>query len=141
MKLAKLAVVTLAFGLAACGADAPNGVASATGAQEQPDVKIDPQLETFVAQARQDLAGRLDIEKAQIELVDAGFVTWPSSALGCPEPDTMYMQALVSGYRIRLRAGEALHHYHGAADKPPFHCPGKRVTSPATVSRSPNDVT
>lgn len=104
-------------------------------------MSIDPQLEPFVSQARQDLARRLEVDEAEITLVDAGFVTWPNSALGCPEPDMMYTQALVSGYRIRLRADGALHHYHSARDRPPSHCPTDRVTEPAAGSANSKDVT
>lgn len=104
-------------------------------------MSIDPQLEPFVSQAVDDLARRLDIDKAEIIVIDAGFVTWPNSALGCPEPDMMYTQALVPGYRIRLRADGALHHYHGAEDRPPSHCPADRVTDPAAESAGTKDVT
>jgi len=104
-------------------------------------MSIDPQLEPFVSQARGDLARRLEIDEAEISVVDAGFVTWPNSALGCPEPDMMYTQALVPGYRIRLRADGTLHHYHGAGDRPPSHCPTDRVSEPAaTGSKDSSDV-
>lgn len=96
--------------------------------------EIDPRLEPFAAEAAIALARRLEIDEAEIELAEAQFVTWPNSALGCLEPDTMYTQALVPGYRIRLIANGRSHHYHGARDRPPFYCPAERVSAPAADS-------
>lgn len=104
-------------------------------------MSIDPQLESFVSQARDDLARRLEIDETRITVIDAEFVTWPNGAVGCPEPDMMYTQALVPGYRIRLRAEGVLHHYHGSNDRPPFHCPAERVAEPAAGSTHSKDVT
>ena len=104
-------------------------------------MNIEPKLEPLVSTARSELARRLEIDEAEITLVGAGFVTWPSGALGCPEPDMMYTQALVPGYRIRLRAEGAIHHYHGSEGEPPFHCPAERVTEPAAGTAGPKDVT
>lgn len=123
-------MVVLAFGLAGCGG-APSDAGDDPAVGEKRNVNVDPQLEPFVSQAKRDLAGRLEIEESEVTLLDAGFVTWPNGALGCPEPDMMYTQALVPGYRIQLRAEDTLHHYHGAGDKSPFHCPAERVTKTA----------
>lgn len=102
--------------------------------------EIDPRLEPFVAEAASDLARRLKIDEVEIELAEAQFVTWPNSALGCPEPDIMYTQALVPGYRIRLIANGRSHHFHGARDRPPFHCPAERVSAPAAGSGESKDL-
>ena len=32
-------------------------------------------------------------------------MTWPSGALGCPEPGMLYTQALVPGYQVILDVG------------------------------------
>lgn len=141
MRYSILLMAILALGIAGCNADAPTDVAGAPDAKEERNVKIDPQLEPFVNQAVGDLARRLDIDASEITVLSAQFVTWPNSALGCPEPDMMYTQALVPGYRIRLRATGALHHYHGAADRPPSHCPAERVAEPAAGASNPKDVT
>jgi len=140
MRYSTQLIAILALGLAGCNAGAPEDAGETSGAEEELNMSIDPRLETFVSQARSDLARRIEIEAAEITVIDAGFVTWPSSALGCPESDMMYTQALVPGYRIRLRADGALHHYHGADDKPPFYCPAERVTDPAAGTKNPNDV-
>jgi len=135
-----LFIATLALGIAGCSSDTPSTAGEASGAKEERIMSVDPQLEPFVSQARNDLARRIEIDEAEITVIDAEFVTWPNSALGCPEPDMMYTQALVPGYRIRLRADGALHHYHGANGRPPSHCPAERVTEPAAGTGNPEDV-
>ncbi|HKL52242.1 MAG TPA: hypothetical protein VJ908_13820 [Wenzhouxiangellaceae bacterium] len=140
MRYLTLLTAILGLALAGCTGDAPTGAPDAPDGREEPSMGIDPQLEPFVSQAREDLARRLEIDKTEITVIDAGFVTWPNSALGCPEPDMMYTQALVPGYRIRLRADGALHHYHGAEGRPPGYCPTDRVTEPAAASADSKDV-
>ena len=140
MRYSTLLIAIVTLGLAGCTGDAPSGTGEAAGSKEERNMSIDPQLEPLVSQARSDLARRLEVDEAEISVIDAGFVTWPNSALGCPEPDMMYTQALVPGYRIRLRADGALHHYHGADDRPPSHCPADRVTEPAAGTKNPKDV-
>lgn len=142
-----LLIAILVSGLAACSGETPSGNTDAaenieaTGAKENRTLNIDPQLEPFVTQARSDLANHLEIDPAEIDILDAGFVTWPNSALGCPAPDMMYTQALVPGYRIALNAGGERHEYHGAVGKPPFRCPPDRIGKPAAGSANTKDVT
>lgn len=140
MRYSAQLIAILALGLAGCNAGVPDEAGETPGAREKLNMSIDPQLEVFVSQARSDLARRIEIDAADITVIDAAFVTWPSSALGCPEADMMYTQALVPGYRIRLRADGALYHYHGANEKPPSYCPAERVTDPAAGTRNPKDV-
>lgn len=102
-----------------------------------PAMNVPPELETAAAQARDDLAIRLEVEPDTITLTEARFVTWRSGAMGCPEPDMMYTQALVPGYRILLRAGKSVHAYHGARGSAPFFCPAERAGEPLP---EPNDV-
>jgi hypothetical protein len=139
MRYLTLLIATFALGIAGCSGDAPSDD-KAPVAKEERNMSIDPQLEPFVSHARSDLARRMEIDEAGVTVIDAGFVTWPNSALGCPESDMMYTQALVPGYRIRLRADGTLHHYHGANDRPPSHCPAKRVTEPAAGTANSKDV-
>ena len=148
MSMHRTPVMALVLALAACNGNAPQDRA---GAPESPESaqerrteagtmrKIDAGLEAYAAEAESDLARRLEIDATEIELVEAQFVTWPDGALGCPEPGMMYTQALVPGYRVRLVANGNSHHYHGARDKPPFHCPAERV-SPAADSEASSDV-
>ena len=91
-----------------------------------PDERLRAPLEGAIA----DVAADLGIEEDAIEVIAVESVTWRDGALGCPEPDGMYTQALVDGYRIVLRAdGEALH-YHGAWDQPPFRCDDPQEPAP-----------
>ncbi|WP_418605475.1 hypothetical protein [Georgenia sp. SUBG003] len=45
-------------------------------------------------------------------------MTWNDGSLGCPEPGTVYTQALVDGYHVVLEAGGERYDYRvgGAAD-------------------------
>jgi hypothetical protein len=64
-----------------------------------------------VALCRQDLAKRLQVKDAEVKLVDAQAVIWSDGALGMPEPDTMYTQARVPGWRIVLEARKVRYLY------------------------------
>ena len=81
---------------------------------------------SLIAQARQDLARRLNIEPAQVDLVEVREVVWRNGSLGCPQPGKFYTQALVPGLCIRLRGGEKIYHYHSGGNRPPFFCPNPR---------------
>jgi len=88
-------------------------------------------LSEYIEQARANLALRMELDDpATIEVVEARYVTWPNGAMGCPEPDMMYTQALVPGYRILLRSGGETFAYHGGRDQPPFYCPAQRAETP-----------
>ena len=69
-----------------------------------------------------DAAERTGLAEEDIELEELSMVTWSDGALGCPEPDVMYTQALVEGYRIVLDAGGRELIYHGAMGEDPFLC-------------------
>ena len=87
-------------------------------------------LDAAVAAARADLAQRRELDEADIDVADARAVTWPNGAMGCPEEDMMYTQALVPGYYILLDAGGDRHAYHAGRDGQPFHCPSDRSQKP-----------
>jgi hypothetical protein len=59
-----------------------------------------------------DAAKRFNVPENAVVLIRAERVTWPDGALGCPEPGTMYTQALVPGFRVvaKTTAGELLYH-------------------------------
>jgi hypothetical protein len=87
--------------------------------------------------ARQDLAGRLSVPIESIRLVDAGSVTWPSSAIGCPRPDMSYAQVLVPGSLIVLQVGKDRFAYHARSGAEPFYCPADRAEQPIAEAVSP----
>jgi len=73
--------------------------------------------------ARADLAARLQIDLAAIEIVAAERVTWPDGSLGCPQPGELYTQALVDGFRVVLGHSSRVYLYHAGSDALPFLCP------------------
>lgn len=91
-----------------------------TGAGDGPAVPAG--LEDAVAIATADAAGVAGVMADAVTLVLAEPVTWPDGSLGCPEPDMLYTQALVDGYRIVLEVGGESVAYHGALGSPPFRC-------------------
>jgi hypothetical protein len=81
-----------------------------------------PFLQGLLAQAKEDLAKRLDIPSDQIDLVELSPVVWPDGALGCPEPGVVYTQVQHEGLLIRLRAGKRIYPYHSGGGSTPFLC-------------------
>jgi hypothetical protein len=102
--------------------DAPAPVASPTTAPEEETTMQNPSNNPLVAQAIADLAGRLNIDAGEIEVVSIEEVTWPDAALGCPQPGMAYAQMLQEGVRIVLNAGGTEYDYHSSSDGPPFLC-------------------
>lgn len=85
---------------------------------EAGDDSLDAEIETALDEA----AASAGVDPAEVEVVAAEHVTWSDGALGCPQPDEAYSQALVEGYRIELDvAGETVV-YHGADGDGPFRC-------------------
>ncbi|MBY6204945.1 hypothetical protein [Halomonas denitrificans] len=87
--------------------------------------------------ARADLAGRMDIDASDIDVVERRYVTWRNGAMGCPEPDMMYTQALVPGVWIRLAIGDRRFDYHGGRSGSPFLCPAERAEAPLPADDAP----
>jgi hypothetical protein len=84
----------------------------------------------MIEAALADAANRSTTARTDITVVSAEAVTWPDGSLGCPQPGMMYTQALVSGYRIVLQAGDTVLNYHSAARGRPVFCPASRVSAP-----------
>jgi hypothetical protein len=126
--------------LMACGSDSDPTEPETAPDQEQTMDDPTPQaldLNQSIAAARSDLAGRLNRAPERIEIVEARSVTWPNGALGCPEPDMMYTQALVPGFYIRLQAGDQTYAYHAGRDGQPFACPDERSQRPPMSANEP----
>lgn len=103
------------------------GCASAAGGS--------PELAWHLQAALADAARRTGMGAAALEVVSAERVTWLDGALGCPEPGLMYTQALVPGYRIRIKAGGQMLNYHAGARGAPLLCPPGRAAVPASGRR------
>lgn len=52
----------------------------------------------------------------------AEHVLWPNGAVGCPQPDMMYTQAVVEGYRIVISTPDGDVYFHGQTGLPPARC-------------------
>lgn len=79
-------------------------------------------FENLIQQTKIDLAERLKIEAAAIEIESFEAVIWPDGSLGCPQPGMAYAQVQREGYRIRLRYQERIYTYHGGEGQAPFLC-------------------
>ena len=102
------------------------------------EAPADSRLQPAVQTARQDLATMLNAKPETIDVIEARYVTWADSSLGCPQPDMEYMQVLTDGVLIVLSHGGASYHYHGSPEGRPFYCkqPQKPVIGqPGEASR------
>ncbi len=72
--------------------------------------------------AKQDLAKRKGIATDRISVVTVTAVQWPTSALGCPQPGTMYSQIVTPGYRILLEADGVTYEYHTDQGERAVYC-------------------
>ncbi|WP_322488041.1 hypothetical protein [Chloroflexus sp.] len=103
--------------------ESPMPIQPAPAPNAQP---LTPPFDSFIQRqidvAKQDLAQRLGIDVAAIEVASVEAVTWPDGALGCPRPGMAYIQVLIDGLRILLRVGDQLYPYHSGDNQPPFLC-------------------
>lgn len=102
---------------------------AATWAGGEPTVR--EMTDDPVALARADLADRLGVAPATIELVERSEVTWRDGSLGCPQPGMAYTQALVNGSRIVLRHAGVDYHYHSGRGRQPFYCAKPQAPLPS----------
>lgn len=77
-----------------------------------------------VAAVLADATGRTGVASGSITFVRAEAVTWPSGALGCPEPGRMYTDALVQGYWLVVAAGGTQLDYRATQSGAFKVCPG-----------------
>ena len=87
-------------------------------------------LEDVVGAARADAARRTGVAAESLVLLSAEAVTWSDGSLGCPQPGVMYTQALVPGYRVRLRGPAGEMDYHASARGSLLLCPAGRAVDP-----------
>ncbi len=91
-----------------------------------------------VSAAITDLAGRLGVAPAEIEVVSVEAVVWPDGSLGCPQPGMLYPQVLQEGMRIRLSAAGVLYQYHSGERRAPFLCENPTEPAPPGTSLGGN---
>ena len=119
------------------------GAACATQAVGPPPQQSPPptaamasSLDEVVRAARADAASRTGVTAESLVLVSAESVTWSDGSLGCPQPGMMYTQALVPGWRVRLRGPGGEMDYHASVRGALVLCPaGRAVESVPGASR------
>jgi hypothetical protein len=99
---------------------------------EKPTERSQPMLPQ-VSEAIADLAGRLGVAPAQIEVVRVEAVVWPDGSLGCPQPGMLYPQVLQDGMRIRLAVAGVIYQYHSGERRAPFLCTNPSEPAPPGV--------
>lgn len=87
----------------------------------------------IVAAARADAASRSGLPADRIDLVSLQSVTWRNGGLGCPQPGMLYTDALVPGWRVRLRVDGQIWDYHASERGGLLLCPPGRSEEPAPV--------
>jgi len=93
-------------------------------------------LQSATEDALTDAARRTGLKRTELEVLSAEAVTWSDGSLGCPQPGMMYTQALVPGFRIRIRAGAETLDYHAGRRGPATFCPAERVVPPVSGDAS-----
>ncbi len=129
------ALMFTSFALASCGVtrDAP---AQPSKGIEMGNKKPAPAQSSAVPadlleRTKADAAQRSGRKPEEIEVIAAESVTWSDGSLGCPQPGMAYTQAIVEGYRIRLRAGGEELDYHAGRGGHFVLCPAGRSKQPA----------
>ncbi|MEL6892134.1 MAG: hypothetical protein AAFP84_11095 [Actinomycetota bacterium] len=79
--------------------------------------------ERLAQQAIADLAARNDVAPSEIGVRSVEEVTWRDGAIGCPQKDFAYTQALVPGMRVVLDHAGFAYHYHQGGNRELFYCP------------------
>ena len=91
---------------------------------------MDAGLADVVRAARADAAHRTGVAAEALALLGAESVTWSDGSLGCPQPGRAYTQALVPGYRVRLRGPAGEMDYHASARGALLLCPPGQAVNP-----------
>jgi hypothetical protein len=83
-------------------------------------------FEPLLRVAIDDLARRLNIAPADIQVLETRAVVWPDRSAGCPRPGMLYPQVQTDGALIRLQAQGREFAYHSGGGRPPFLCEKQR---------------
>jgi hypothetical protein len=75
-------------------------------------VNIPAQATTAVDQARQAVATKTGVSLASVTVASVEAVSWPTSALGCPQPGVMYSQLVTPGFKVVVSANGQSYEYH-----------------------------
>jgi hypothetical protein len=97
----------------------PGCAAMSESADRQP---FEPLLRAAIG----DLAQRLNIDPADIGVIETRSIMWPDRSLGCPRPGMAYAQVPQDGALIRLQAQGREFAYHSGGGRAPFLCDKQR---------------
>ena len=117
------------FTLTACAAESP-APPGATPAAPSPAAPVPVGVAAAIRQALAHASQHTGLPADELQIVSAESVTWPDGSLGCPQPGMAYTQALVPGFRVRLRAGDEVLDYHSGRSGAPTLCPPGRARDP-----------
>src|SRR5688572_20730723 len=108
----------LMVGCAGTGSSSDRPDASAPPASDGsgPTVPSGDVPAAMLEQVIADAASGAGVDPSAVEVISAEAVTWPDGSLGCPQPDQMYTQALVSGYRVILDVDGEEMSFHASED-------------------------
>ena len=98
--------------------------------QARPTRPALPTIDAITTAVRADAARVTGREVGELVVESAEPVTWSDGSLGCPRPDMSYTQALVPGYRIRIRSGERVLDYHASQRGQFVLCPAGQSLDP-----------
>lgn len=90
--------------------------------------EVPPQL---LALFKDDLARRALVKAQDITVLSATEKQWPDGSMGCPQPDHVYTQAVIPGYRVLLQASGETYAYHSDQRGHFIVCAGGKALSPA----------
>ena len=88
-----------------------------TPAGKATDVKSQERAEKVIRLAREDLAQRRGFALEGIRLVSVNAVRWRDASLGCPRPNTKYLQVITPGFKVILEAEGRTYGYHTDAGR------------------------
>ncbi|GAB1263700.1 hypothetical protein NBRC116493_31470 [Aurantivibrio infirmus] len=81
-----------------------------------------PDIDSALAAQAKGLLEKIIGTDAEITVKTEEEVTWNNGAMGCPQPEGVYSQALIPGYRIILIANDREYAFHGRNNGEPFYC-------------------
>lgn len=88
-----------------------------TPARKAADVELEEGAEQVIQLAREDLAQKRGFALEGIRLVSVNAVRWRDASLGCPRPNTKYLQVITPGFKVMLEAEGKTYEYHTDAGR------------------------
>ncbi len=98
-------------------------------AQGETLLLVDPVAAELATLARQRLAQQFELPTRRVILVEAAFITWADSSLGCPQADQTYTPVAIDGYRIVFSVADEAYNFHTDFDRY-IECPSENIVLP-----------